>query len=34
MNVRFVEQITTALAPDRLEAYRQDGAPDNLALAL
>ena len=34
MNARFVQQVTAALAPDRLEAYRQDGAPDNLALAL
>ena len=34
MNARFVEQVTAALAPDQLEAYRQDGAPDNLALAL
>ena len=33
MNARFVEQITAALAPDRLEAYRRDGAPEDLALA-
>lgn len=33
MNARFVEQITAALAPDRLEAYRQDGASEDLALA-
>ena len=33
MNARFVEQITAALAPDRLEAYRRDGASEDLALA-